>query len=40
MGVKSRFSNSSLGEPVSLVIPKLIEAGVPDKRWNCFNSLD
>ena len=40
MGVKSRFSNSSLGEPVSLAIPKLIEAGLPDKLWNRFNSLD
>jgi len=33
MGVKSRFSNNNLGEPVSF-IPILIEAVFPDKPWN------
>jgi len=38
IGVKSRFSNSSMGEPVSLAIPKIIEAVLPDKPWNLVKS--
>ena len=40
MGVKSRFSNNSSGEPVSLAIPKFIEADLPDKLCYCFDLSD
>ncbi len=40
MGVKSRFSKSNMGEPVSFPIPMMIEAVLPDKPFNLVKTRD